>query len=46
LIGLGLKPSVEFKKILNKVYALQLEGKVSTVEEAIAYAKVLIQKLN
>jgi len=46
LIGLGLKPSVEFKKILNKVYALQLEGKVSTVEEAIAYAKVLIQKLD
>lgn len=46
LIALGLKPSVEFKKILNRVYESQLEGKVSTIEEAAAYAKVLIQELD
>lgn len=46
LIALGLKPSVEFKKILNRVYESQLEGKVSTIEEAVAYAKVLIQELD
>jgi len=46
LIALGLEPSVEFKKILNTVYLLQLEGKISTVEEALEYAKVLIQKLD
>ena len=46
LISLGLKPSVEFKKILNRVYELQLEGKVSSEEEAISYVKVLIQKLD
>ncbi len=46
LITLGLQPSAEFKKILNRVYASQLDGKVSTLEEAVAYAKVLIQKLD
>ena len=46
LITLGLKPSVEFKKILNRVYELQLEGEITTPKEAVAYAKVLIQKLD
>ncbi len=46
LIALGLKPSAEFKKILNRVYEVQLEGRISTVEEAVEYVKVLIQKLD
>ena len=42
LIALGLKPSPEFKKILKRVYSLQLEGEISTYEEAVAYAKVFV----
>jgi tRNA nucleotidyltransferase (CCA-adding enzyme) len=37
LIDLGLEPSPQFKTIIDKVYALQLEGSVSTREEALAY---------
>jgi len=44
LITLGLEPSPEFTKILNAVYELQLEGDVSSKEEALAYVKNRINK--
>jgi len=43
LIELGLIPSSEFKKILNKNYEEQLEGKFSTKEEALACLKSSIE---
>jgi hypothetical protein len=39
LIDLGLEPSPEFTIILEKVYDLQMEGDVSTKEEALDYVK-------
>jgi tRNA nucleotidyltransferase (CCA-adding enzyme) len=42
LIELGLKPSPDFKKILDAVYESQLDGKVTNLEEALAEAKNLI----
>jgi len=37
LIDLGLEPSPKFKKILDAVYELQLEGIICTKEEALKY---------
>ena len=37
LITLGYKPSVEFKTILDKVYRQQLDGKITSKDEAIYY---------
>ena len=37
LVSLGLKPSLEFKKILDGVYELQLSGKISTKKEALEF---------
>lgn len=42
LIALGLKPSREFKEILNKVYEMQLDGEVGTLEEAVDVAKQMV----
>jgi tRNA nucleotidyltransferase (CCA-adding enzyme) len=42
LIGLGLSPSPEFKNILDAVYEMQLDGKVSDVEKAMELAKKLL----
>jgi tRNA nucleotidyltransferase (CCA-adding enzyme) len=39
LIELGLTPGPQFKKILDAVYEMQLDGNVSSVDEAIAVAK-------
>jgi len=39
LINLGLEPSPQFKTILEKVYELQIDGVLSTKEEALAYVK-------
>ena len=36
LIELGLEPSPRFKQILDQVYEMQLDGKVSDLKEAIA----------
>jgi len=36
LIELGLKPSPQFKEILDAVYEMQLDGKVTTLDEGIA----------
>ena len=37
LIALGMKPSVEFGKILSFLYDAQLDGKFSTLDEALAF---------
>jgi tRNA nucleotidyltransferase (CCA-adding enzyme) len=42
LIEMGLKPSPRFKEILDAVYEMQLDGKVTNLGEAIAEAKKLI----
>ena len=39
LVALGMKPSVEFGKILSALYEAQLDGKFSTLEEAISFFK-------
>lgn len=43
LIELGLKPSAEFKKILDAVYEMQLDGKITNLDDAIAEAKRIIK---
>lgn len=42
LIELGMKPSPKFKKVLDEVYEMQLDGQVTTLEAAIERAKQLI----
>jgi tRNA nucleotidyltransferase (CCA-adding enzyme) len=42
LIDLGLKPSKEFKDILHVVYEAQLDGKISSKEEALVYLKTIV----
>jgi tRNA nucleotidyltransferase (CCA-adding enzyme) len=42
LIELGLQPSPQFKKILDAVYELQLDGKITDLDHAIAEARKLI----
>ena len=42
LIELGLKPSPEFKRILDAVYEMQLDGQITNLEEAIAEARNII----
>lgn len=39
---LGLEPSPEFKRILDAVYEMQLDGQIQNLEEAIEEAKQLI----
>lgn len=41
LIELGLEPGPLFKKILEGVYELQMDGKVTTLEEGLAAAKAI-----
>jgi len=42
LIELGMEPGPEFKRILDSVYELQLDGKVTTIDQAVAEAKALL----
>lgn len=42
LIELGLKPSGEFKKILDAVFEKQLDGQIANLDEAIAEARKII----
>jgi tRNA nucleotidyltransferase (CCA-adding enzyme) len=42
LIELGLKPSPQFKEILDAVYEMQLDERVCNLEEAVAEARKLI----
>lgn len=44
LIDLGLTPSPEFKRILDAVYEMQLDGQVSDLPEAIEQAQKLIDR--
>jgi tRNA nucleotidyltransferase (CCA-adding enzyme) len=39
LIKLGLKPSAEFKKILDTIYEKQINGDLNTYDEAISFIK-------
>ena len=41
LIEMGLKPSPEFKRVLDAVYEMQLDGQVVTLEDGKAAAKTL-----
>ncbi len=42
LIELGLQPSKQFGEILKSVYELQLDGKITNLEEAVAEAENII----
>jgi len=42
LLGLGLKPGPRVGEILKAVYEQQMDGKVTTIDEAIAEAKRLL----
>ncbi|PYS99549.1 MAG: polynucleotide adenylyltransferase [Acidobacteria bacterium] len=42
LLELGLEPGPEFKKILDAVYELQLDGQVTNLQEADAAARKII----
>ncbi len=46
LIELGLKPSRQFGEITKAVYELQLDGKVTNLDEAIAEVRKLISGFN
>lgn len=43
LIELGLKPSAEFKRILDGVYEKQLDGQIQNLAEAISEARKIIE---
>jgi tRNA nucleotidyltransferase (CCA-adding enzyme) len=43
LIEMGLKPGRLFKRILDAVYELQMDGKVTDLEEAMVEAKTFIE---
>jgi hypothetical protein len=42
LIDLGLEPSPKFKQILDAVYEMQLDGKITNLDEGIKEARRLI----
>ncbi len=42
LIELGLAPSPDFKRILDAVYELQLDGRITNLEEAVGAARILV----
>ncbi len=47
LVKLGLEPSPVFKNILHEAYEAQIEGIIATHDEALAWAKKLLdQKIN
>ena len=39
LIALGMDPSARFKKILDEVYQLQMDGVIESKDEALSYVK-------
>jgi tRNA nucleotidyltransferase (CCA-adding enzyme) len=43
LIDLGMKPGVEFKAILSGAFERQLDGDITTLEEAVQYAREQIK---
>ncbi|NNE65710.1 MAG: HD domain-containing protein [Pyrinomonadaceae bacterium] len=44
LISMGLEPSKQFGSILNSVYERQLDGEVTTLDQGIAAAKLLLKE--
>lgn len=42
LIEMGMSPSPEFKKVIDAVYEMQLDGKITNLEEAILEAGELL----
>jgi tRNA nucleotidyltransferase (CCA-adding enzyme) len=44
LIELGLTPGPHFKQILDAVYEMQLDGKITSLPEALAQAEEIISK--
>jgi len=44
LISLGMKPSKEFGEVLDRVYELQIEGRISSYEDAIEFVKLHISE--
>jgi tRNA nucleotidyltransferase (CCA-adding enzyme) len=42
LLELGLSPGPEFKRILDAVYEMQLDGTITNIDEALAAAKQII----
>ena len=44
LIDMGLEPSPKFKQILDAVYEMQLDGKVTEIDEAITAANILVKE--
>lgn len=43
LVELGLEPGPVFKKVLDAVYELQMDGKVTTLGEALSEAKTFLE---
>lgn len=43
LIEMGLKPGPEFKRILDAVYEMQLDGVVTSLEDSLENAKLLFE---
>jgi tRNA nucleotidyltransferase (CCA-adding enzyme) len=43
LIEMGMSPSPDFKKILDAVYEMQLDSRITDLPEAIAEAKLLLK---
>ncbi len=43
LIEMGLPPSPVFKKILDAVYEMQLDGKITSLDEAVIEARILLR---
>ncbi len=43
LMALGLIPSPQFRKILDAVYQEQIEGRIDTRDEAVAYVKSVLR---
>lgn len=43
LVEMGLEPGPLFKKVLDAVYELQMDGKVTTLDEGLTAAKAIIE---
>ena len=42
LVGLGLAPGPHFGKVLQEIYERQLDGEITSVDEATTAAKLLL----
>jgi tRNA nucleotidyltransferase (CCA-adding enzyme) len=46
LIKLGFKPSIQFGEVLNKLLKMKINGEISTKEEELKHALLLMEKEN